>query len=133
MRQNFNLLCAILNQNMFVPFCVLFRCLLALVRKTKLKEKSEKRLKCQRHSFIQQLQKLEQKSKKSFQVVIFFFPSRTILGISISHTNITLSQNHIGFTADNNSACVCNFQVFTKMSIVQYLDVSLFAFSSLAL
>ena len=45
MRQNFNLLCAILNQNMFVPFCVLFRCILAVVRKTKLKEKSEKRLK----------------------------------------------------------------------------------------
>ena len=114
------------------PILCSFRCILAVVRKTKLKEKSEKRLKCQRHSFIQQLQKLEQKSKKSFQVVIFFFPPCYTRYLSLISTNITLSQNDIEFTIDNNSACVCNFQVFTKMCIVPFLGVSLFASSSLA-
>ena len=115
------------------PILCSFRCILAVVRKTKLKEKSEKRLKCQRHSFIQQLQKLEQKSKKSFQVVIFFFPPCYTRYLSLILTSLCpkITQNlpqiiivHVFVISRFSQKCVlCHFQACHYLPlVVQRID-----------
>ena len=127
MRQNFNLLCAILNQNMFVPFCVLFRCLLALVRKTKLKERRVKKdSNAKGIPSYSSYRNWSRKARNHFKLS-YFSSLRTILDryLSLIHTNITLSQNHIKFTADNNSAWFPGFHKNVYCAIFRRVPICL--------